>query len=107
LVVVLREIGCNLTKIKLSFPCAFAAEDSYGKDPMSEHQVDSSKTLGFLWDMVDDNWCFQLGWPGFEKLTRRKVLTTIMSIIDPLGLLSPILVTGKSLIRKIAKAHPG
>jgi Pao retrotransposon peptidase len=30
-----------------------------------------------------------------------------MSIFDPLGLLSPILVTGKAFIRKIAKAHPG
>jgi hypothetical protein len=67
LVIVLREIGCNLTKIKTFFPCAFSAEDLYGKDPSSENQVDSSKTLGLLWDMVGDNWCFQLGLPGFKN----------------------------------------
>jgi hypothetical protein len=50
-VIVLPEKGCNLTKIKTLFPWAFAAEDSYGKDTTSEHQVEPSKnsrvTLGY------------------------------------------------------------
>ena len=56
-----------------------------------------------MWDLKQD--CFTFGLQFEDKpLTRRGVLSTLNSIFDPLGFISPITTTGKILLRQITQA---
>ena len=66
------------------------------------------KTLGVLWDAVNDVFTFCIQPPDPEmKLTKRNVLSTIATIFDPLQLLTPFTIRAKVLMQEIWKAGVG
>ncbi|XP_018359718.1 PREDICTED: uncharacterized protein LOC108758967 [Trachymyrmex cornetzi] len=60
------------------------------------------KTLGITWSTRDDQICYSTN-PirSSEKLTKRIILSEIAKIFDPLGLLGPIIMYAKKLIRNV------
>ncbi|GBP77129.1 hypothetical protein EVAR_99375_1 [Eumeta japonica] len=67
------------------------------------------KTLGLQWDINNDALGFNLGLRNTptEVLetslppTKRQVTSAVMSVFDPLGLASPVLITGKCMLQDI------
>ena len=57
------------------------------------------RTLGVQWCVESDTFNFRLTLQD-KPLTRRGVLSTVMSIYDPLGLIAPIVLTGKQILQK-------
>ena len=61
-----------------------------------------TKTLGVMWEAKDDVFTFQIEIPESNKpLTKRRVLSTIATIYDPLQFLSPFIVRAKQLMQQI------
>lgn len=61
-----------------------------------------SKVLGVKWDVKSDSFCFEVKIETM-KATRRKMLSTISSLFDPLGLVSPVLMPGKVLLQDVTR----
>ena len=53
-----------------------------------------------LWDPETDIVLFDIPTPIQQCITRRSVLETVMKIYDPMGLLSPFMVSSKILLRE-------
>ena len=63
---------------------------------------DETKLLGLAWDKKDDT--LAISFPEMpERVTKRTVLSGLASVYDPLGIVSPVLLTGKILYRDICK----
>ena len=61
----------------------------------------NTTVLGLCWDVKEDN--LQLKPTAFvdhNSLSKRKLLSLVSSVFDPLGLLTPVTIKGKMLIRK-------
>lgn len=57
------------------------------------------RSLGLCWRLKDDTFVFTV--PTEEKpFTRRGLLSTVNSLFDPLGFISPIIISGKILLRE-------
>lgn len=58
-----------------------------------------SKALGVKWNVHDDSFYFEVNVNDDTSVTRRKMLSTLSSMFDPLGLISPVVVRGKILFQ--------
>ncbi|XP_055632947.1 uncharacterized protein LOC129773374 [Toxorhynchites rutilus septentrionalis] len=60
------------------------------------------KTLGICWDPKSDQFQFDID-PSVnnEPITKRKILSSIACLYDPLGLIAPILVRAKILLQQL------
>lgn len=62
-----------------------------------------SKALGVKWNVTRDTFCFDVKVDLIENLTRRKMLSTVASLFDPLGLVSPVVIRGKQLFQEATR----
>ena len=74
----------------------------------SKVKVDFSETinersLGVNWHVNNDNLFYSVQQPQ-EIYTRRKVLSTIASVFDPMGLVSPFVLLGKQILQEACSA---
>lgn len=64
--------------------------------------------LGVKWNPFDDTLGFRTGQKDISvKLTKRALLSSVMSVYDPLGLLMPIVIRGRILIQKLWREGSG
>ncbi|XP_011858572.1 PREDICTED: uncharacterized protein LOC105556109 [Vollenhovia emeryi] len=61
------------------------------------------KTLGLLWDPGCDEFVYQINLPAEEAMSKRKLLSMIAHIYDPLGLISPVTLKAKMLMQTLWK----
>ena len=74
-------------------------ETNYAKQQLGT-KPNEIKILGVPWDKTKDTLSVHI--PVFcETLTKRTVLQALASIYDPLGFISPVLLTGKIIYRKL------
>ena len=60
------------------------------------------KALGVQWCIESDSFRFRITFQA-KPLTRRGVLSTVMSVYDPLGLLAPIILPGKVILQELCR----
>ncbi|XP_051169414.1 uncharacterized protein LOC127286854 [Leptopilina boulardi] len=73
------------------------------------NEMPVERTLGLKWCPTDDTISFDLSLKkipesvitGARKLTKREMLTVIMSVYDPLGILLPFVIRSKILIQNV------
>ena len=69
---------------------------------LSKDEVPVERTLGMQWCVGTDTFTFQF--QGKDQLnTRRGILSTVASVYDPLGLISPFVLEGKSILQEMCK----
>ena len=72
---------------------------------------EKTKVLGIPWDCSSDRLEFDLSSyaDGIDslKVTKRKILSVIAQLFDPLGILSPIFITVKILLQNVHKEKKG
>ncbi|CAO4386590.1 unnamed protein product [Caenorhabditis nigoni] len=85
----LREFLCNDPEVMAKIP----EEDKAAST--------SSKLLGHVWDSVDDTFGIKIATPPKGIPTKREVVAFHAQTYDPTGLLAPIVVQTKLLIRKL------
>lgn len=72
-------------------------------DPNRLLASDEHKTLGLRWDPIKDDFVYQINLPTEERMTKRKILSLIAQIYDPLGLVSPITLRAKIIMQMLWK----
>ena len=108
----LARSGFNLTKFVSNSKAVLSglSERDLGKckQAMGLEHGPMERTLGILWDIVDDKFTFSFNQPGRKILeTKRGVLTIISSIFDPLGFLIPFLIRMKILLQNLWRRKCG
>ena len=105
---VLKEGGFNLTKFISNNQQVLSGipEEDKAKEIRSKRLGEevSSKVLGMHWDVSKDEFRISINVQHGE-LTKRKMLSTISSMYDPLGLVSPVAIQGKMLFQEATKAQ--
>lgn len=59
------------------------------------------KALGVKWNMGADTFEFEVKCSAVDYLTRRKMLSIVSAIFDPLGLIGPLVLPGKLLFQEV------
>ncbi|XP_052747991.1 uncharacterized protein LOC113519231 [Galleria mellonella] len=57
--------------------------------------------LGVKWNPFHDSFSFRTGLHMPDILTKRSLLSSVMKVYDPLGLLTPIIISGRILFQKL------
>ena len=87
-------------------------ETTYAKETLGVNiNGEEDKVLGVKWNKVDDNLVYDFKETieraeGLEP-TKRNILSIIASVFDPLGLVSPILLSAKILLQELCKSNIG
>ncbi|XP_068240855.1 uncharacterized protein [Palaemon carinicauda] len=63
-----------------------------------------TRALGMLWDLKEDSFKFSIELKD-NPFTRRGLLSTISSLYDPIGLLSPIILPAKKLLQELCQVE--
>ena len=63
----------------------------------------NERSLGVHWHVNNDNFFYSVN-PPQEIYTRRKVLSTVASVFDPMGLVSPFVLLGKQILQEACAA---
>lgn len=93
---------------------ALGAEPIHGK-PIALQLDASEKILGMSWDTRSDEFIFNLNFvrvdplivTGERKPTKRDILSALMSIFDPFGLLANFMLVAKIIIQDLWKLEVG
>lgn len=64
-------------------------------------ESENTKTLGLVWNGRQDVLSFKINSEFSKSVTKRSVLSEISQIFDPLGLLSPVIILAKIILRDI------
>jgi hypothetical protein len=97
----LHKIVCNSPEVLEKLPaseCASSTQTSLNVD----HDSQIERTLGLQWCIESDSFCFKLTLKD-TPLTRRGVLATVASVYDPLGLIAPLILTGKQILQQMCQ----
>lgn len=60
-----------------------------------------TKTLGLCWESKSDSLYYTVSTSVNKRITKRSVLSELSQLFDPLGLLSPIIITGKIILQSL------
>ncbi|XP_071488838.1 uncharacterized protein [Diadema antillarum] len=64
------------------------------------------RTLGIMWNITADVFFFQITLKD-RPTTRRGILSTVASLYDPLGLVSPVILNGKRILQEMCRRGVG
>ena len=67
---------------------------------LSADDLPFHRSLGLLWDLGSDTFTFKIS-EDEKPCTRRGVLSSVNSLFDPLGLISPVVIQGRILMRDL------
>ena len=63
----------------------------------------SGKVLGVRWSILSDDFFFDVRDEQFGKVTRRRMLSFVASMYDPLGFIGPVCVVGKLIFQEATR----
>jgi len=96
---------CNRKEVLESIPTPYRAPSVLDLD-LDSNVLPTERTLGVQWNMNSDMFTFKIT-PKDKPFTRRGILSVTSSIYDPLGMVSPIIVTAKRLLQDLCKQGLG
>ena len=96
---ILQLVGLSLSKWNSNH---LSLQTKQTSDICIDFEQDSSvKTLGTVWNVHKDTFCFKLPPLEYSLPTKRSVLSTIARIFDILGLLSPVVIRLKIFLQEM------
>ena len=98
----LHKYVSNDKEVLKSVPVEKRAKDIQAMD-LSKDQLPVERTLGIQWFVESDTFQFRVLLHD-KPFTRRGILSSISSIFDPLGLVSPFLLRGKRIMQEICSS---
>lgn len=97
----LHKFASNSKVVLGALPQEILAKDLQNLDMSCEH-LPVERTLGVHWNIQSDTFQFSVLLQD-KPFTRRGILSTISSVYDPLGLVSPFLLNGKKLLQELCQ----
>ena len=106
---VLQKGGFNLTKFVTNSEEILATikEEDRAKEIKEFSEDVVSKALGISWEVKQDVFKIKIDVKQEEVVTRKDMLKIIASMYDPLGLVSPCIVTGRMLFQEVTRLKLG
>ncbi|KAB0790062.1 hypothetical protein PPYR_15618, partial [Photinus pyralis] len=95
---ILRQGGFNLRKFGSNEISVLESIQGVGDKHVIKDDKDT-KTLGIIWESKADIIKFEIDNEELDTLTKRNILRAISKIFDPLGLVSPVVISAKILIQ--------
>nr|XP_055053838.1 uncharacterized protein LOC129438965 [Misgurnus anguillicaudatus] len=96
----LHKIVSNSLAVMHAFPPADYAKDLKHLN-LDTDSPPLQRSLGLSWDLQSDTFTFHVNLSD-KPFTRRGVLATVNSLFDPLGMVAPITIQGKLLLRDLS-----
>ncbi|XP_046965871.1 uncharacterized protein LOC124534205 [Vanessa cardui] len=97
----LASAQMNLRKWKSNMQLVNGCDMSQSSLDLNIGGLESTKTLGLGWQAMSDELCFPISDSVIDSNSKREMLSVISQIFDPLGLLSPCVMTMKMLLQKL------
>ena len=105
-----NKVGFQLTKYKTTSKKLLEAlpekdvtkQDLQVNFEKKDATIPTEKTLGIAWRMNSDQFCIEASTKD-KPLTRRGLLSTIGSVFDPIGIVSPFVLQGKLILQELCK----
>ena len=96
----LHKIASNDPNVTNAFPTNDRASELCDLD-LSKDVKPIQRSMGVYWDLESDTFTFKVS-DGDKPFTKRGVLSVINSLFDPLGIVAPVVIKGKMLLRVMA-----
>lgn len=96
----LHKIASNSTTVMKAFPAEDLAKGIKDLD-LTKETIPNQRSLGLCWEMESDTFTFQVT-NAERHFTRRGVLSVVNGLYDPLGLVTPVTIKGRALLRDIS-----
>ena len=93
----LHKIASNKPEVLQAFPVEDRATDLSEID-LSQGDAPIQRSLGVSWNLAQDTFVFRVK-PNDRPFTRRGVLSITNSLYDPFGLVAPVVIRAKALLR--------
>ncbi|XP_030613054.1 uncharacterized protein LOC115799898 [Archocentrus centrarchus] len=68
---------------------------------LSGEETQSQRSLGLIWEITTDTFTYSVA-DTDKPFTRRGILSAVNSVFDPLGLLAPVTIQGRALLRELS-----
>nr|XP_055041009.1 uncharacterized protein LOC129428127 [Misgurnus anguillicaudatus] len=101
----LHKFVSNSKTVLESIPSSERATDVNTVD-LSLVNEPLERALGIYWHLDDDNFIFHANFKD-QPATRRGILSTVASLFDPLGFLSPFILKGKAILQETCRSGMG
>ena len=95
----LHKLLCNRKQVLASVSPDICLKDIQKLD-LNYDELPTERTLGIEWVVEIDKFQFRITLNS-KPCTRRGILSTVSSIFDPLGLVSPFIMTGKKILQSV------
>ena len=95
----LHKIAANSKEVMEAFPSSDHASDLKDLD-LDADMLPLQRSLGLDWNLQTDSFLFNVSCET-KPYTRRGVLSTINSLYDPLGFVTPVTIQGKAILREL------
>lgn len=95
----LPKVASNKEEVMSAFASDDLAKDLKDLD-IGNDQLPVQRSLGLNWDLMSDTFTFRVT-AAKKPYTPRGILSVINSLYDPLGLVAPVTIRGKMILRKI------
>ncbi|XP_075151197.1 uncharacterized protein LOC142225306 [Haematobia irritans] len=94
----LKKITSNNITLLENWP----REDLLNEEFLRIEEKSATKTLGIRWNAVTDSFFYAIDPIKLnDKITKRKILSCIAKLFDPLGWIGPIIITAKILMQDL------
>ena len=106
---VLKKGGFRLTKFVSNDMSVISKvpENDRAKECKDLTHGGESKALGVRWNFQDDEFWFDLNIEDCKRINRKKMLSIISTMYDPLGIVSPVLIAGKIILQDATRLKIG
>ncbi|XP_041789702.1 uncharacterized protein LOC121604290 [Chelmon rostratus] len=101
----LHKFVCNNKEVLDAIPETECASDRKNVN-LNYTEIPMHSVLGIKWDVEADVFSFNVALKE-KPATRRGILATVASVYDPLGFLSPYILSGKQVLQEMCKRGVG
>ncbi|KAL8598023.1 hypothetical protein ACOMHN_011448 [Nucella lapillus] len=102
----LHKLASSDPKVLTSFPPSEVVQSAHVAKDLEEKESSMERALGVRWTLETDSLHFFSN-PNKKPLTKRGILSTVASIFDPLGLISPITLKGRMILQEACRSDLG
>ncbi|XP_056093862.1 uncharacterized protein LOC130072671 [Rhinichthys klamathensis goyatoka] len=96
----LHKIASNSRTVMDAFPPEERAKDLVDLE-LTVDPLPLQRSLGLTWNLQSDTFTFRVSREK-KPFTRRGILSTVNGLYDPLGLVAPVTIKGKVLVRELS-----
>ncbi|XP_061166266.1 uncharacterized protein LOC133175165 [Saccostrea echinata] len=95
----LHKFASNSGEVMANLPLQDLSKELKNVD-LDSDDLPIQRSLGLNWDLDSDSFTFRVSLKE-TPFTRRGVLSTVSSLFDPLGLIAPVTIQGKLILRDL------